>query len=139
MNNYSYCEWKWSKGELYYKSTRQIENKNKNNDNNNELNAEKEYLDIINTTAIKQSLDGFSINDEYFDSFGFDPKFSRNENPNGNRREDLDNKMSDRELLFQRGTNPFLQTTNYVNDIVARDTYLKPQNTSIDKISENNN
>jgi hypothetical protein len=47
--------------------------------------------------------------------------------------------MSDRELLFQRGTNPFLQTTNYVNDIVARDTYLKPQNTSIDKISENNN
>lgn len=128
----SYREWKWSKGELYYKSTRLIENKNDivNSENNN---------DTINSTAIKQSLDGFSINDEYFDSFGFDPKFSRNENPNGNRREDLDNKMSDRELLFQRGTNPFLQTTNYVNDIVARDTFLKPQNTSIDKISENNN
>lgn len=138
MNIYSNCEWKWSKGELYYKSTRQIESINKSN-NNKEINNEKEYIDVINNTAIKQSLDGFSINDEYFDSFGFDPKFSRNENPTGNRREDLDNKMSDRELLFQRGTNPFLQTTNYVNDIVARDTYLKPQNTSIDKISENNN
>jgi hypothetical protein len=131
----SYREWKWSKGQIYYKSSRQIENKNKNNIVNNE----NEYIDTINNTAIKQSLDGFSINNEYFDSFGFDPQFSRNENPNGNRREDLDNKMSDRELLFQRGTNPFLQSTNYVNDIVARDTFLKPQNTSIDKISENNN
>jgi hypothetical protein len=137
MNSYS--EWKWSKGEVYYKSSRLIDKKN--NNTNDLVNNEKENvnIDIINSTAIKQSLDGFSLNDEYFDSFGFEAKYSRNENPNGNRREDLDNKMSDRELLFQRGTNPFLQTKNYVNDIVARDTFLKPQNTSIDKISENNN
>jgi len=133
MNNCNINEWKWSKGEVYYKSARKIEEINT-------ITSDKNLTDeIINNNVIKQSLDGFSINDEYFDSFGFDPKFSRNDNPAGNRREDLDNKISDRELLFQRGTNPFLSSTNYVNDIVARDTYLKPQNTSIDKINENNN
>jgi hypothetical protein len=133
MNNYNINEWKWSKGEVYYKSARKIEDTSIN------INDKNITDEIINNNAIRQSLDGFSINDEYFDSFGFDPKFSRNDNPSGNRREDLDNKISDRELLFQRGTNPFLSSTNYVNDIVARDTYLKPQNTSIDKINENNN
>lgn len=133
MNNYNINEWKWSKGEVYYKSARKI-------DDLNTISSDKNVKDeIINNNAIKQSLDGFSINDQYFDSFGFDPKFSRNDNQGGNRREDLDNKISDRELLFQRGTNPFLSSTNYVNDIVARDTYLKPQNTSMDKINENIN
>ena len=37
--------------------------------------------------------------------------------------------MADREMLAQRGVNPFLQTS-YVNDIVTRDMYLKPINTT---------
>ena len=49
-------------------------------------------------------------------------------------REDLDNKISQRELIFQRGTNPFAQTSNYVQDIMARDVFLKPKNTTFDKI-----
>ena len=47
-----------------------------------------------------------------------------------NRREDLDNKMADRELVLQRGANPFLQQSSYVNDIVVRDMFLKPVNTT---------
>ena len=47
-----------------------------------------------------------------------------------NRREDLDDKMANRELIQQIGYNPFLSQTNYVDDISIRDQYLKPQNSS---------
>jgi hypothetical protein len=61
--------------------------------------------------------------------------FSRNQNQSGTRREDLDLKIADREMIAQRGVNPFLQTS-YVNDVVARDMFLKPINTTFDKIKE---
>lgn len=102
--------WKWSIGETYYKSPRPISE------------PEQNILEIpieVEENAIQQSLNGF------------DTIASRN------KREELDNKISDRELLFQRGTNPFLQNTNYVDDVVARDHYLKPQNTTSEKLEIN--
>ena len=51
-------------------------------------------------------------------------------NSASNKREALDNKMSDRELISQRGTNPFSAQTSYVNDVVTRDMFLKPINTT---------
>ena len=45
------------------------------------------------------------------------------------RRENIDEKLSDREMMAQRAGNPFFQTS-YVNDIVTRDMYLKPINTT---------
>jgi hypothetical protein len=38
--------------------------------------------------------------------------------------------MSDRELISQRGVNPFSAQTSYVNDVVTRDMFLKPINTT---------
>jgi len=125
-------EWKWSKGETYYKSAR-IEKKNINtseNENENEMNENE-----INDNAIKQSLDGFYSNTNLNTNDEFIEVYSRS----GNRREDLDNKISDRELLFQRGTNPFLVNTNYVNDVTIRDNYLKPRNTTSEKNNNNDN
>ena len=125
-------EWKWSKGEVYYKSGRIKRDTNTNTNTNINNDNDIEISDIeINENAIKQSLDGFN------DSFIV---FSRNDTPSGNRREDLDCKISERELLFQRGTNPFLSNTNmdYVNDIETRDNFLKPKNTTSDKINNNN-
>ena len=55
--------------------------------------------------------------------------FSRHSNQTATSREDLDTKIADRELVSQRGVNPFLQTS-YVNDIVTRDMFLKPINTT---------
>jgi hypothetical protein len=43
--------------------------------------------------------------------------------------------MADRKMLAQRGVNPFLQTS-YVNDIVTRDMFLKPINTTQGKLKE---
>ena len=133
-------EWKWSKGETYYKSAR-IEKKKTNisdndNDNLNEINENK-----INENAIKQSLDGFytNTNTNLNTNLNSNDEFIEVYSRSGNRREDLDNKISDRELLFQRGTNPFLVNTNYVNDVTISDNYLKPRNTTSEKNLNNDN
>lgn len=58
---------------------------------------------------------------------------------NYNKREEIDTKMSGRQLVFQRGTNPFTTQTSYVDDIIVRDMYLKPINTTSEKAKTNNN
>jgi hypothetical protein len=147
-----FYEWKWTKGEVYYKSSRIKRDKDRDRDRDKDLNNinedyEYENYNQINDSdnAIKQSLNGFNdLEYQYhqYDNYNENSiKFTRNENPSGNRREDLDCKISERELLFQRGTNPFLSNTNsdYVNDIETRDNFLKPKNTTSDKINNNNN
>jgi hypothetical protein len=121
-------EWKWSKGEVYYKSARQnnnarIKRKGQGQEQEQEQEPEQEEqymneinINEINDSAIKQSIEGFH--------------FTRNDTLN--KREDLDNKISDRELIYQRGTNPYLGNDNYLKDITARDIFLKPKNTTID-------
>lgn len=114
--------WKWSLGEPYYKSARP---------ENVPTNKRVTEYDS-QQSAIDQSLS------EDINNNGFMTDFSGN----GNRREDLDNKMADRELVLQRGSNPFLQQSSYVNDIVVRDMFLKPVNTTQGRVKngdENSN
>ena len=121
--------WKWSKGEPYYKSARP-EKKITQHEENCEYDSQK--------NAINQSL-----SDETFLNMDSDmiditnSLFSRSEGGFGTRREDLDVKMADRELVSQRGVNPFLQTS-YVNDIVTRDMFLKPINTTQGRTKNSN-
>ena len=58
-----------------------------------------------------------------------------------NKREELDSKMTSRDMVQQIGFNPFLGETNYVNDIAIRDQFLKPVNTTQGemRISSSNN
>jgi hypothetical protein len=95
--------WKWTIGEPYYKSARRevkVEQKHEVSEYDTQLNA------------INQSL-----SDDL-------------DTPN-NKREELDNRAAGRELVQQRGANPFLtQQSSYVNDIVVRDMFLKPINTT---------
>ena len=102
MNMY---HWKWSLGEPYYKSAR-LE---KQTTNTTEIVSEYD----TQQSAINQSLEE-----------------DLSSNSNNSKREELDNKMADRELVLQRGSNPFLQQSSYVNDIVVRDMFLKPVNTT---------
>ena len=114
-----YNEWKWSTGETYYKSAKP------------EKKVEEQSYDS-QTNAINQSLEdeSFFNKDSITNSM-----FSRNQNVSGSKREDLDTKIADREMIAQRGFNPFLQTS-YVNDIVTRDMFLKPINTTFEKLKE---
>jgi hypothetical protein len=109
-------EWKWTKGEPYERSRRlkyviELENKQFSKEvetaaYSSSLNHDENTWDILN-----QSLSGV----------GF--KVS-------NKREEMDNKMADRELVQQIGFNPFLGESSYVNDIANRDNFLKPINTT---------
>lgn len=101
--------WKWSLGEPYYKSARPEKQTTSNSD------------DIVAEYDTQQN----AISQSLADDLGTTSK-----------REELDNRVAGRELVQQRGANPFLSSqSSYVNDIVVRDMFLKPINTSQDKIN----
>ena len=122
--------WKWSNGETYYKSPRKNVKQSEDVYEEGELTTKQLSYDSAQN-AIAQSL---AFTD-------MDMDISRNiENDNGieNKREYLDNKISDRELISQRGTNPFSMQTSYVNDVVTRDMFLKPINTTQGRTKKQN-
>ena len=117
-------EWKWTKGEPYERSRRifkQQEEKDSEKFNkeieqsaySSALNHDENTWDILNQTL---SGNGFKVS---------------------NKREEIDTKMADRDMIQQIGNNPFLSETNYVNDISIRDQFLKPINTAGDRIKNN--
>ena len=119
-------EWKWTKGEPYERSKRifkepeQIDNEKLNKEieksaYSTSLNHDEYTWDIINQNS---SGNGFKVS---------------------NKREDLDLKIADRELIQQIGGNPFLSETNYVDDIAVRDNFLKPVNTTQGRTKNTNN
>ncbi len=126
-----YIKWKWSVGEVYYKSER-IQ---RNNDTGQPT-LSQEYDSQLN--AINQSLADESFFNQDTSLINITNKmFSINQNGNDTSREDIDTKIADREMIAQRGVNPFFQTS-YVNDVVARDMFLKPVNTTFERSKEKN-
>ena len=120
-------EWKWTKGEPYERSRRlkhvqELEN--------------KEFSTKMDTNAYTSALNHdentWGIMNESIYGSGF--KVS-------NKREELDSKINERDMVQQIGFNPFLGETNYVNDISIRDQFLKPVNTTQGetRISSSNN
>jgi hypothetical protein len=117
-------EWKWTKGEPYERSRRIFkEQTEKDSEKFNKeieqsayssaLNHDENTWDILNQTL---SGNGFKVS---------------------NKREEIDTKMADRDMIQQIGNNPFLSETNYVNDISIRDQFLKPINTAGDRVKNN--
>ena len=125
-------EWKWSKGEIYEKSKRNINNQNnlKNNNEINELECLKEQEKTAYSSSLNYDENTWDILNQEVALNGF--KIS-------NKREDLDLKIADRDLVQQIGYNPFLSDTNYVDDILIRDKFLKPINTTEGRVKINEN
>lgn len=130
--------WKWSTGEPYYKSARPEKQKSKQDyEKEQTINQNMDYDSQQN--AISQSLgDDLFFNQDNDLIHMTNSMFSRNQNASGTRRENIDLKIADREMIAQRGVNPFLQTS-YVNDIVTRDMFLKPINTTQERSKETSN
>ena len=113
-------ERKWTNGDPYERSRRlkqiiEIETKE----------FSKEVETNAYTSALNHDENTWDILNQSLSGAGF--KVS-------NKREELDSKISDRELIQQRGFNPFLGENNYVNDVTVRDQFLKPINTTTDRI-----
>jgi hypothetical protein len=126
-------EWKWSYGEPYPKSIRkqQIQpvvkntNNHENNNTTNEISYETYGKEEESYGAYSASLFHDENTWDILNQSIYQENFRQS-----NRREDLDDKMANRELIQQIGYNPFLNQTNYADDISIHDQYLKPQNSS---------
>jgi hypothetical protein len=117
-------EWKWTKGEPYERSRRIFkEQPEKDNDKFN-----KEIEQSAYATSLHHDENTWDILNQTLSGNGF--KVS-------NKREEIDTKMADRDMIQQIGNNPFLSETNYVNDISIRDQFLKPINTAGDRVKNN--
>lgn len=108
--------WKWTKGELYEKSKR-LKYIQKSED--------KEFSKNIETSAYTSSLNHDENTWELLNQNIANPVLNTS-----NKREELDSKISSREMVQQIGFNPFLGETNYTKDITIRDKFLKPINTT---------
>ena len=129
--------WKWTKGEPYERSrriNRGNANANANESENDGENAianakfNKELETDAYASALNHDENTWDILNQSLSGTGF--KVS-------NKREELDTKIADRHLVQQRGFNPFLGDNDYVNDVTVRDQFLKPMNTTSDRVSAN--
>ena len=123
-------EWKWTLGEPYERSARKrILNKNVerededpfiNHNIRDNTNKENEELAAYSSSLFHDENTWDILNQSIYQE-----NFRQS-----NRREDLDNKIANRELVQQIGFNPFLNQTNYAEDVSIHDQYMKPQNSS---------
>jgi hypothetical protein len=123
-------EWKWTLGEPYERSARKrAVNKNVareeeerffNHTISDNTNKEKEELAAYSSSLFHDENTWDILNQSIYQE-----NFRQS-----NRREDLDDKIANRELVQQIGFNPFLNQTNYAEDVSIHDQYLKPQNSS---------
>lgn len=118
-------EWKWTKGEPYERSRRIIKA-----DEIPDKKIDVEYIKQIEESAYTSSLNHDEntwdiLNQSIYNGFKRESK-----------REELDFKIADRDLVQQIGFNPFLGNQNYLEDIQVRDQFLKPMNTSQEKLKQ---
>jgi hypothetical protein len=112
-------EWKWSNGIPYKKSKRF----NKNDITEEEQTVEQ---DELFSRKVEESAYSTSLNHDENTWDILNQGFLKQ----SNKREALDDKIANRELVQQKGFNPFLNDSNYVDDISNSDMYLKPINTT---------
>ena len=118
-------EWKWSNGIPYKKSKRVIKNDT----------TEEEYVeeqDEVFSRKIEESAYSTSLNHDE-NTWDILNQGLYNGFTQSNKREALDDKIANRELVQQKGFNPFLNDSNYVQDISNSDMYLKPVNTTLER------
>ena len=115
--------WKWTKGEPYERSRRLKHVEKMENEQ-----FSKEVEEAAYTTSLHHDENTWDILNQNLNGIGF--KVS-------NKREELDSKISNRELVQQIGFNPFLGESSYADDISIRDQYLKPLNTTQDITKSN--
>ena len=142
--NKKLVEWKWTKGEPYAKSRRPVKNDNNSNNNSNNnssnINNNKDYsildseLDNQNTISekeIEHSAYSISLNHDENTWDILNQGLYNNDFRQSSKREDLDCKIAGRDLVQQCGYNPFMENSNYADDISVSNQFLQPQNTTI--------
>jgi hypothetical protein len=133
-------EWKWTKGAPYAKSQRHVKNENNNNISNIVTNNNNNYSEIdlnydgqntVSEKEVEHSAYSISLNHDENTWDILNQGLYNNDFRQSSKREDLDSKISGRELVQQCGYNPFMENSNYANDISVSNQFLQPQNTTL--------
>ncbi len=106
-------QWKWTSVEIYARSKRRPYQGTSSDSytNNYGINANfsREQEDAAYTTSLNHDENTWDIlNQSANQGIGF---------ISSNKREDMTFKMADREMMHQRGFNPFNPDSNYANDV----------------------
>jgi len=120
-------EWKWSNG-IPYKKSKRISKNDIIEEDQDEI-FSKNIEDSAYTTSLNHDENTWDIlNQSIYNGF-----------TQSSKREELDDKIANRQLVQQKGFNPFLNESNYVQDISNSDMYLKPINTTQEREKNNTN
>jgi len=122
---------KWTDGKSYYKTNRitRLNYLITINNTNINTNIPEENTNTYFETQIENAAHSSALNYDENTWELLNQSCATNDFKSVNKREEMDSKISDRDLVQQIGYNPFLGSSNYVNDISIRDEFLKPQNT----------
>ena len=115
-------EWKWTYGGSYEKSCRlqkQQQQQQQQQPNQNSDSVQNNIAQMAQHQSLLSENDIWSLDDP-MNIMGDKPL---------NKREDTYNKMSEREMIGQIGMNPF-SNSNYINDVMVQENFLKPVSTS---------
>ena len=125
-------EWKWSNGETYDKSKREIKKQNK------EYSVEEKY----NQYQYQETYDNEKETAAYLTSLNHDEntwdilnqtQYLDNGFRVSNKREETDKKIAERQMMAQVSMNPYMTHNNYVNDVITQNSFMKPQPTTWDR------
>ena len=120
-------EWKWSNG-IPYKKSKRISKNDITEEEKDELFSRKIEESAYSTSLNHDENTWDILNQGLYNGF-----------TQTNKREALDDKIASRELVQQKGFNPFLNDSNYVQDISNSDMFLKPINTTQEREKPKNN
>ena len=112
-------EWKWTYGGSYEKSCRLQKQQQQQQPNQNSDTVQHNIAQMAQHQSLLSENDIWSLDDP-MNIMGDKPL---------NKREDTYNKMSEREMIGQIGMSPF-SNSNYINDVMVQENFLKPVSTS---------
>jgi archaellum component FlaC len=133
-----FVEWKWSNGEKAERTPRPppIQNRTQNVELDGEYNSYEVHDEnqVVNRclTSAEDMLGLREIMDQgqqhLMNEFHRQP----------NKREDTYNRMAEREMVGQRGMNPFFSQTSdnnsgYIEDLMNQEQFMKPISTSMER------
>ena len=111
-------EWKWTYGGRYEKSCR-LQKQQEQQPTQNSDTVQHNIAQMAQHQSLLSENDIWSLDDP-MNIMGDKPL---------NKREDTYNKMSEREMIGQIGMSPF-SNSNYINDVMVQENFLKPVSTS---------
>jgi hypothetical protein len=111
-------QWKWTSGEVYARSRRpppksSSSNQDYSNNYGVDVNFSADQEKAAYTTALNHDENTWDILNQSATLSEPSCMFR-----NSNKREDMDFKIADRDMMQQRGANPFNPGSNYANDVV---------------------